>query len=251
MLKDKSGFIREFLSHSLKKRQIAFIYLGYAGIVLRVEDRVLAIDTANLLRDKEIEALSRLDLLMFTHSHADHYNRARTRKALEKTNAHVVAEAQVALDLKRFVPSERLTIASPRTAIRAGGFEIVAVEGVHPRPINIYRIAKDGFTIFHAGDSGYSQVEEYPVEMAFLPTGRPSPSCSPESALRFARDLQPKLAVAMHGTPAQLSRFKELAEKELPGTSVVIPEKFETYTADLVPRRHLRRHTIRKKEGLR
>ena len=227
---DRSELIREFFSLSLEKREMAFMYLGYAGIILRVEDRVVAIDIANLLGNKEIDVFSKLDLLVFTHSHGDHYNRARARKILETTNAHVVAQAQVADDLKRSVPLDRLTTTSPRTSIRAGGFEIIAVEGVHPRPISVYRISKGIFSVFHGGDSGYSPVKDYPAKVAFLPTGMPSPSCSPQSALKFALDLRPSVAVAMHGNTAQLNKFKGLVEKDIPDTTVIIPEKFEVET---------------------
>ena len=230
---DRSELIREFFSLSLEKREIAFMYLGYAGIILRVEDRAVAIDIANLLGNKEIDAFSKLDLLVFTHNHTDHYNRARARKIVETTNAHVVAQAQVADDLKGSFPLDRLTTASPRTSIRAGGFEIIAVEGVHPRPINVYRITKGMFSVFHGGDSGYSPVKDYPAKVAFLPTGRPSPSCSPESALKFALDLKPSVAVAMHGNPAQLNKFKGLVEKDMPDTTVIIPEKYEVETVVL------------------
>jgi len=230
---DRSELIREFFSLSLEKREIAFMYLGYAGIILRVEDRAVAIDVANLLGNKEIDAFSKLDLLIFTHSHGDHYNRARARKIVKTTNAHVVAQAQVADDLKGIVPLDRLTTASPRTAIRAGGFEIIAVDEVHPRPISVYRITKGIFNVFHGGDSGYSPVKNYPAKVAFLPTGWPSPSCSPESALKFALDLKPSVAVAMHGNLAQLNKFKGLVEKDIPDTTVIIPEKYEVETVIL------------------
>jgi len=227
---DRSELIRGFFSISLEKREIAFMHLGYAGIVLRVEDRAVAFDIADLLGNEEIDALSQLDLLVFTHSHGDHYNRARARKILKTTNAHVVAQAQVADDLKGEVPVERVTTANPSIIMRAGGFEINAVEGVHPRPISIYRIKRGVFSIFHGGDSGYVPVKDYPAKLAFLPTGSPSPSCSPESALKFAHDLKPAVAVAMHGSPAQMNKFKDLVERELPNTTVMIPKLFKTET---------------------
>ena len=40
--------------------------------------------------------------------------------------------------------------------------------------------------MFHAGDSGYVQVKDYPSDLAFLPTGSPSPTASPEYALKLA-----------------------------------------------------------------
>jgi L-ascorbate metabolism protein UlaG (beta-lactamase superfamily) len=218
---NKSGLIREFLSKPLEKDEIAFLYLGYAGVVLRLEDKV---------GNTEIVALSRLDLLAFTHSHTDHYNRARARRILNETDAHIVAQKQVAEDLKGVAPAGRLTVSEHRKSIRVGGFEVVAIDGVHPRPISVYRISKGRFKVFHGGDSGHCPVKDYPAKLAFLPTGLPSPSCSPESALKFALDLKPHVAVAMHGRPAQMNKFKTLIKKELPGVTVIIPRKNKTET---------------------
>lgn len=227
------GLIREFLSQALEKDEIAFLYLGYAGVVLRLEDKVIAFDIANLLGNSEIAALSRLDLLVFIHSHADHYNRARTRRILKETEAHIVAQKQVTEDLKDKASFERLTIAEHRKSIRVGGFEVVAIDGVHPRPISVYRISTSRFSVFHGGDSGYCQVKDYPANLAFLPTGFPSPSCSPESAVKFILDLKSHTAVAMHGKVAQMSKFKTLVKKELPDTTVIIPEKNKIETVPI------------------
>ena len=230
---NKVGLIREFLSQALEKDEIAFLYLGCAGVVLRLEDKVIAFDIANLLGNSEIAALSRLDLLVLTHSHADHYNRARTRRILKETEAHIVAQKQVAEDLKDKASLERLTVAEHGKSIRAGGFEVVAIDGVHPRPISIYRISTSRFSVFHGGDSGYCPVKDYPANLAFLPTGFPSPSCSPESALKFILDLKPHAAVAMHGKVAQMNKFKTLVKKELPDTTVIIPEKNKIETVPI------------------
>ena len=48
-----------------------------------------------------------------------------------------------------------------------------------------------------------------------------------------ALDLKPSVAVAMHGNPAQLNKFKGLVEKDMPDTTVIIPEKFEVETVAL------------------
>ncbi|UCE29024.1 MAG: MBL fold metallo-hydrolase [Candidatus Bathyarchaeota archaeon] len=230
---DRSGLIKEFFALPLKKKEIAFTYLGYSGIILRVEDRAVAVDIGFGLQKVDMNVFSKLDLLLFTHSHSDHYNRARTRGILEKSDVHIVAQHQVAEDLKDRAPPNRLTSATPKKPIGAGGFEIAAVVGIHPRPISIFRIKKDKFTVFHGGDSGYAPVKEYPAEIAFLPTGSPSPSCSPESALRFARDLKPRIAVAMHGNSAQMNKFKNLVEKEMPNTTIIIPKKYQVETLTL------------------
>ena len=232
-LQDHSSPIQEFFSRSLTQGQAAFLYLGYSGIILRIEDGVLAIDPSNLLGDEALAAFSKLDLLLFTHSHYDHYNRARANKLLENTDAHIIAQKQVAEDLKSRTSPDRLTVATHRSTLNTNGFRVTPFEGVHPRPITIYRIEKDAYSIFHAGDSGYSPIEGPPVKLAFLPTGRPSPSCSPENALEFVRGLKPRIAVAMHGTQPQMIEFQKLIEKDPVETSVIIPEAYKIETVVL------------------
>jgi L-ascorbate metabolism protein UlaG (beta-lactamase superfamily) len=221
---NRLGLIRDFLSQPLEKNEIAFLYLGYAAVVLRLEDKVAAFDVSNLLGNSEMAALRKLDLLAFTHSHTDHYNRACARGILRESKAHIVAQKQVVKDLKGGIPLERLTVAEHGKSIRVGGFEVVVIDGGHRRPISLYRISNGRFSVFHGGDSGYCPVKDYPAKLAFLPTGLPSVSCSPESALRFTLDLKPRVAVAMHGKLAQMNEFKALVEKDLPGTTVIIPE---------------------------
>ncbi len=230
---NKAGLIREFSLLPLERDEIAFLYFGYAGVILRLEDKVVAFDVANLLGNSEIAALNRLDLLAFTHSHSDHYNRARARRILKETDAHIVAQKQVVEDLKGEATLERLVVAEHKKPVRVGDFDVIAIDGVHPRPISIYRIKRGRFSLFHGGDSGYCPVKDYPVQLAFLPTGFPSPSCSPESALKFSVDLKPSVAVAMHGRLAQMNKFKTLLKKELPDTTVIIPEKNKTETVQI------------------
>lgn len=231
--RDQSHSIRELFSLPLEKSEIAFVYLGYAGVILRVEGRTIAIDIGSLLGDKEIAAFDNLDLLVFTHNHWDHYDPKTTIKMLEKTDSLIVAQQQVAEDLENRVPPSRLALAKTTRPLRVGDFEVVAINGVHPRPISIYRIRKDEISIFHGGDSGYVPVKNYPARIAFLPTGTPSPSCSPKNALRFTLDLRPNIAIAMHGTPTQMRGYKKLVEKDVPQTAVIIPKKYKAEIAVL------------------
>jgi L-ascorbate metabolism protein UlaG (beta-lactamase superfamily) len=66
--------------------------------------------------------------------------------------------------------------------------------------------------------------------LAFLPAGDPSPTASPDDALKMAQDLKPRVVVAIHGSEAQ---YRELAKKiksALPGTEVIIPVPMKLYT---------------------
>ena len=87
--------------------------------------------------------------------------------------------------------------------------------------------------MFHAGDSGYVQVKNYPSDLAFLPTGNPSPSASPEYALKMAVELKPNVAVAIHGSTDQSKEFEAKMKQKMPKTSVIIAEPYVTKSLTL------------------
>ncbi|MFB0543445.1 MAG: MBL fold metallo-hydrolase, partial [Candidatus Bathyarchaeia archaeon] len=191
--KDKVDSVRELFSLPLGRGEAGFMYLGYSGVVLRMMGGTIAFDVADLLKGEEIGALESLDLLIFTHSHGDHYKSGETLEILRATGAQILAEPLVAGDLRGKVPSDKLTTAEPGKTYDIGDFKITAIRGIHRGPINLYHVKMGESSVFHGGDSGYVSVEEYPADLAFLPTGRPSPTASPEDALRMAMDLKPKV----------------------------------------------------------
>ena len=225
--KGKADSVRDLFSPALERSEAAFMYLGYSGVVLRMMGGTVAFDVADLLKGEEIRALESLDLLLFTHSHGDHYKSRETLEIFRATGAQIVAEPLVARDLRGKVPSDKLTAAEPGRTYDIGDFKITAVRGVHRGPINLYHVKMGELSVFHGGDSGYVSVSEYPADLVFLPTGRPSPTASPEDALRMALDLKPKVAVAIHGSASQNSAFEKAVREKVPETTVVIPEPYK------------------------
>jgi L-ascorbate metabolism protein UlaG (beta-lactamase superfamily) len=216
--------LQEFYTMSLEKNEIVFIYFGFAGILLRSQGRVVALDLGKLcLKDEEIKDLEQLDIQLYSHTHWDHWDPEVTKRILEVTGAKIVAEPEVAKEMVGEVPDDSLTSAIPAEIIQIYNFQIFPVVGIHPRPITLFRMKWEDFSIFHGADSGPVPLEHVPSDIAFLPTGTPSPTCSPQNALKMARDLNPKTVVAMHGTKIQLDKFKKLMKKEIPDTSVITP----------------------------
>lgn len=125
------------------------------------------------------------------------------------------------------IPTQYLIFAKPDSQIDVNAAKITAFVGVHPRPITLFHIVQNKYSFFHAGDSGYVPIKDYQTDVAFLPTGSPSPSCTAETALQFTLDLRPKISVAMHGNIKQMRKYKELAEEALPEIRVVIPTPYE------------------------
>ena len=87
--------------------------------------------------------------------------------------------------------------------------------------------------VFHAGDSGYVPVKDYQSQLAFLPTGRWSPTASPENAFRLASELKPNVVVVMHGSKGQHKKFESIVKGKMPQTKVIIIGPYASQTIEL------------------
>ncbi|MFX1475640.1 MAG: MBL fold metallo-hydrolase [Promethearchaeota archaeon] len=222
--KKKVEAIRRLYAIPLEVGEVAFVYAGYSSIVCRLPNTTFGIDLGGYF--KEVNALESLDLLCLTHHHRDHFDPKTTVAILKATSADIVVEPDLAQQLEGKIPSEKLFSAHPGDSFKAGQYEIRGVVGVHFGPITLFHIKYDDLSIFHAGDSGYIPLKDYPATLAFLPCGSPSPSCSPNQALQMAQDIQPRIAVAVHGNQKERVLFSKLVGKDLPDTRVVIPEPY-------------------------
>ncbi|MFX0123428.1 MAG: MBL fold metallo-hydrolase [Candidatus Hodarchaeota archaeon] len=221
--------ITELFSLPIDKNEIAFMYFGFSSIVLRTKDTSIAIDLCNIcLDDKDqIKDLENLDLQINTHTHRDHFDLETTSNIFKVSGAKVVADPQVTKKLEKEIPTDNLKALTPGEKFSINDLEISAVRGVHPVSITLFKMKWPDFSIFHGGDSGYILLKEYPADLAFLPTGAPSPSCSPENALKMTLDIRPKVVVTMHGNEDQMQKFKTIILKEMPDLKVIIPKMKE------------------------
>ncbi|MFX0182309.1 MAG: MBL fold metallo-hydrolase [Candidatus Hodarchaeota archaeon] len=220
----------------MQKNELTFIYLGFAGIILRTKDNTLAFDLGEKCISKEdIIGIKTLDIQFYSHTHWDHFDIDVTKELFSHTRAKIVAEAQVYEELSNIMESELsvLNIAKPGETLSINGFEVDTAVGVHPRPISIFRVKWADFSIFHGADSGPVSLKNYHADVAFLPTGTPSPTCSPENALKMALDIKPKVIVAMHGTVKQMTKLKSIAEKRIPDVKIILPQQNEVMKIDL------------------
>ena len=209
------------------------IYLGASGILARTSKQSVLIDAAGFLKDDETAALKEVNLLLFTHSHMDHFSAGKTLKLFKKTGAPVLAEAKVANKLKGSIPSEKLTSATSGQTYAYGDLTVKAVQGVHRGPIMLFQIKMGNLLMFHAGDSGYVPLKDYQSQLAFLPTGGMSPTASPENAFKMAAELKPKVVVVMHGSKGQHKKFENILKEKMPQTKVIIPTPYTAQTLEL------------------
>ena len=231
--RNRAEEIGSFFSTGLFEGQIAVVYFGASGVLARTSKQSVLIDAAGFLKDSEVAALKEMNLLLFTHNHLDHFNVGKTLKLVEKTGAPVLAEAKVADKLKGSIPSEKLTTAVSGQTYNYGGLTVKAVQGVHRGPIMLFQIKMGNLLVFHAGDSGYVPLKDYPSQLAFLPTGRWSPTASPENAFKMASDLKPKVVVTMHGSKGQHKEFENILKEKMPQTKVIVPTSFISQTLEI------------------
>ncbi len=221
--------IDEFYDAKLGSKEFAFIYTGYAGILLRTKNKVVAFDPSNLF-SKVKRHIRFLDLITYSHNHFDHYNLSNAVALYKTTEATIISQYNMVDELRSRIPHEKI-LSGPELfqSIRDGpkftldGIKVELHRGVHPRPIIQCRVTIGQLKVFHAADSGYWPVRKDRVDAAFLPTGVPSPTCHPGVALAMAMDIRPSFAVAVHGKNEEYQKFKDLVNHELPETQVIIP----------------------------
>ena len=232
--------LEELYSVELSSGQVAFIHLGYSSVILRTENFAIGIDIADLLDEAEVDNVVKLDLLIYTHVHGDHFNEALARKIFEKTGCLIAAEHAVYEALADEIPVDKLVELkggiSKYIDFQAGSIVIHPVYGVHPVQIVLFLLEVDGLKLFHGGDSGYSQSIKGlgHADLAFLPTGDPSPTASPEDAANMALDLTPKVIVLFHGSPEQHSLFADEVKSKL-AAEIIPAETGKVYVREKTP----------------
>lgn len=222
-----SGVLDDFYSYELKSNEFTLLYLDYSGILLRFPDKVLGFDLAGLIKPDECKNLKRLDLVLYTHSHYDHYDERLAVKVYEMTNAKIIAEGSVYRSLRNYVPLGDAYEAPVDDSITVADCKIRAIRGKHIGPIVLYLVEIKDKRIFHGADSSYVDLTRYRADIAMVPTGRPSPTASPNDAFKMVLDLKPKIAIAFHGSPSEHKEFEKLVSHKALPTRVIIPEKLK------------------------
>jgi L-ascorbate metabolism protein UlaG (beta-lactamase superfamily) len=227
----------KLFSTSLEDKDAAVMFLSYSGVIVRTSAGSFAIDPADLLVDADIAVLKKngLKAVLYTHGHGDHLDVATAKAIVRETGAVIVAEPAVAAALKAAggIPADKLLTAVDGKDIQAGGLTVKGFIGKHVGPIMLFRVQFGPVSFFHGGDSAYVPIQDGKADLAFLPTGNPSPTASPDSAFKMAKDVEPKVALLMHGADAQHAAFKKLAAAFFPNMIVEVMEPLKVMVLGL------------------
>ncbi len=222
--------LEKLFAAPLGENEAAYVFLAFSGVVVRTAAGTVIVDPANLLTGDDISVLAKhkIDALLYTHGHGDHYNAATAEAIVRATGTMVVADPELAAKIRASgaVAGDKVLAATSGRVLTAGAAKIKGVAGRHVGPITLFHITLGGVTLFHGGDSAHVPVADCPSRLAFLPAGRPSPTASPAAALKMAQDVKPKVVVLMHGPEEAYDEFRKLAAKELPGVVVQAGEPF-------------------------
>jgi len=212
-----SDALDAFYAYAVNPGEVVVMWLGngvgewstYAssGILLKTHEKVVLIDPASIISGQDVQKLQRLDILLITHEHEDHFSKSATISIQSKTGTVVVTNLGVYTQLTGSVPSEKLVMMSSAENRSLSGIEIRAIASIHPgnEPLT-YVLLIGAVSVFHGSDSGFnSALNGYrgQARLALVPTGDPSPTASPDEALKMVKALGSSYVIPMHGTEAQ------------------------------------------------
>jgi len=92
-------------SLTLKKGEVAFLWFNdYAGVAIRTPSKTLIVDPA----DVDPAIFKKVDALLITHEHYDHFDESLTREIHRRTQCSVIADSTSAKRLKDVLPAGKL-----------------------------------------------------------------------------------------------------------------------------------------------
>jgi len=193
-------------------------WLGHASFQIKAEGKIIYVDLKKY--GKVVEVSEKADLILVTHSHADHCSAEKINKVRTKDTTVFAPKQSISKIggvVKTLKPNEEAT---------AGNIRIRAVEAYnckrfkspgkpwHPKGYGVgYLITVGGKTIYHAGDTDFvpEMKQLGNVDVALLPTGDKYTMDNVEAA-EATVVINPKFALSMHRWDTDPKEFKEKAE---------------------------------------
>jgi L-ascorbate metabolism protein UlaG (beta-lactamase superfamily) len=174
--------------------------------------------------------LPRIDLILLSHAHFDHFDQATLRR-LENAGTAVVT-AKSTSDLLRVKRYQSVQEAGWGERVRVGPLSIQGVPVKHwgarlhsdvHRGYNAYLIETAGHRVVFGGDTAFTDSfqslrAQKPVDLAILPVGAYDPwirvHCNPEQAWRMGVDCGAEHFLPVHHQTFRLSREPDLEPVE-------------------------------------
>lgn len=218
------------------------VFLGQNGILIKSKKSTFVIDPylsnsvaetepQNVRRQKIDEKFFKIkpDVILITHSHADHYDEGTLDKLLENNvGAVLLVPPSVYLAAKKRYPGCNCVYFRSGTSFSVGGAVFTAVKAEHSDPEAIGAVIScDDKTLYVTGDTLYSErvFESLPqteFDAVFLPINGRGNNMNPVDAAKFAKRVNTRFVV-----PTHFGMFDDMTGKELVYDNVIIPEIYK------------------------
>ncbi|MFZ4479049.1 MAG: metal-dependent hydrolase [Rhodoferax sp.] len=185
---------------------------------------------------KKLEALGKVDVLLVSHGHGDHFADAPALATLNKIPMYAPGDMNQTLALLGVLPNEQLPRFNKSGTIHpAPGIKVTAVHAEHSsvvvwknpasgkdethvggEPMGFIIELENGFRIYHMGDTGLFGdmrfiAEYYKPDLVLVPIGGNFTMDPSDAAFAIREWIKPKAVIPMHygtnplnkGTPAQ------------------------------------------------
>jgi L-ascorbate metabolism protein UlaG (beta-lactamase superfamily) len=224
-------------------------WLGHAGFQITSEkEKIIIIDpwlTDNPLAPCKAEEIRKADVVLVTHDHFDHI--ADAAGIVKATHATLIGMPEIVTKLKEEagIPDSQIVYGMGMNiggTATFDGISITMTQAFHSShtasPAGYIIRLENGFTIYHAGDTGiFSSMkilgEIFHINLAMLPIGGVF-TMDPAQATLAAKLLGVSTVIPMHFKTFPIleqdaSSFKEIMKKEAPDIEVVVLDPGQEY----------------------
>lgn len=138
----------------------------------------------------------KVDLLLLTHTHADHYFPEAVEKIISMCQPIIISNSEVGGELsKKSVEHFELKAGEE---ITLDGITIKAITCDHVVDGIGYLVKKGENSVYFVGDSLYQAPEISSVDVLFVPIGNRGLVMGPEEAAKFTSKVNPKFVIPVH-----------------------------------------------------
>ena len=204
--------------------------LGHASFQIKAKAKTIYIDLKEY--GKVVEASEKADLILVTHSHADHCSAEKINKVRTKDTVVVAPKQSVSKiggTVKILKTGEEASFGNIIVrAVDAYNIKRFKSPGKpwHPKGYGVgYLITVEGKTVYHAGDTDFvpEMKQLGHIDVALLPTGDKYTMDNVEAA-EAAVAINPKFVLPMHRWDTDPQEFKERVEAKSKVKVVLLKE---------------------------